>query len=186
MPIEIKKYEKPPAGIHNAVCCEISEVMVEGKNFKTQQPEKQMKLIFSFELEAEDSFGRRFILTRGAEFFLNSGLNANNPLGQFLTKWGGGSVPTSDENLEKMRDALNARKYVTANAALVVVHKTSGTGREYAKIDSISPSILPADRRMVPSEKYTPWEKRQNQMNDNQPASAPVAQTPTDKSPVPF
>lgn len=187
MPVEIKKYEKPPAGVQNAVCCEITEAIVDGKNFKTKADEKQLKLIFSFELEALQSDGRRFIITRGAEFFLNSGLNATNPLGKFLTLWGGGTVPLSDEKLAAIRDALNAGKYVGANAALVIAHKTSGQGREYATIDSISPSILPADRRMTPSDKYTPWEKRQNQLSNAQGAGVSQPQAASaEKDPVPF
>lgn len=188
MPIEIKVYEKPPAGIHNAVCCEVTEAMVEKPDWKTKKLVPTMMLIFNFELEATQSDGRRFIVTRGAEFFVNSGLSASNPLGKFLTSWGGGTVPLPAEHLEAIKEALNSGKYVGANATLGIIHSTSkSTGNEFAMIDSAYPSTLPEDRRMTPSAQYTPWERRQGNFNQSVPAQAgPPSTQAKDKSPVPF
>lgn len=195
MPIEIKKYDEyelPPAGIFNIVCCEMCEGMVKGKD-RQGAPETALKLIFSFEIDAPMKDGRRFIITRGAEFYVESGLTAKNAMGKFLNSWGGGKEPFTEEQLIRIAEAVNMKKYVGANATAAIIHKTSqASGYTYAVIDKIYPSQLPESARLKPSPQYTPWEKRQGQFNQRDQASTsaqaptPTAQVSKDKDPVPF
>lgn len=184
MPVTVSERELPEAKIHRAVCAEVSYFKKETKDRKGNTRMSEM-IAFSFELEALQKNGKRFIVGYGAEFFTD--LTPDNNFGKFLQSWSGSGDKLSKEQLQEWARRIDGGQMVGGNCNLLIVHQTSkSSGRINAIIDKIMPKTEGLPRLEVSAD-YVNRETRLTPRDQQAPAgqvsqSAPIKED----DPVPF
>lgn len=140
---EGKKFAPHPEGTFPAVCVDVIDL---GERVETWDGKEKLSYKIALVFDAgEDNAdtGERFYIH--PEFTASMGQRA--ALRAFLESWRGKSY-TDDQ----ARQGIPVDKLVGAGALLTIEHKTSASGRTYAKVRSVSP--LPKGMGAPPANGY--------------------------------
>ena len=169
---EGKSYTPAPEGAQHAVCVDVIDLGDTMESFQGGTPERKHKVALVFQTDEENpETGKRF--EPSIEFTVSFGAKSN--LRKFLGNWRG--KPYSDEEARATGAPLH--KLVGVNAILNIQHKTSGAGRLYAIIASVTPP-LKSMPKLVPHkyERSEHWAKRKEEyaakVREHEQRTAPV------------
>jgi hypothetical protein len=157
-----------PVGTQHAVCVDVVDLGESVDQYQDQPAKLVHKIALVFQADDENPETRKryepsIEFTIGTEYERGQGIRGTfgpkSKLRKMLGGWRG--KPYTDE---EAKAGAPLHKLVGVNAMLNVIHKTSGAGREYAVIESISPPMksLP---KLVPHnyERSDHWQRRKDE-----------------------
>jgi len=124
---ELKSFQNPPVGNHQAVCCGVWDLGLQ--NIKWQEQEKTVhQVCIGWELEEINDSGKRFVVYR--KYTLT--LHEKGSLCKDLTSWRG--RPFTEEE----KDGFDVEVLIGVNCLLNIIHSQSGN-KTFANIAGVSP-----------------------------------------------
>jgi len=140
-------YILPPEGLHLAVCVDTIDLGEKVESFQNEPKKLVHKIAIVWQIDEMNEKGKPFEVSQ--EYTLSFGELA--ALRKLLTSWRGKSY-TNDE----VKNGVPLHKLVGVCCMLQVEHKTSGSGKTYAKVLSAMP--VPKGMPKMEASAYTRWD----------------------------
>lgn len=121
--------EIPPSGSHPAVLVALIDLGTRTEQYQQQAEKDVRKVLLAWELVSEKKSGSTMNHVVGRDYTLS--MNEKAALREMVRRWRGSDLKEGED--------FDLMKLMGRPCLLTIVHKASGTGRTYAKVDGIAP-----------------------------------------------